>query len=175
LGYRERIGRSVAGVLATTPSTRGIKLLFAAVALTFVVLIGTFVADLVTKPPAREVDRIALDDVPEGPSLQRAGDRAVVVVRDDDEITAYAAALPGGDPLVWCAADGSFSTALDATRYSIDGERLGGPGPDDLLRLDTAIVDGELEIAAVYPFDWSRTPWTSNAARTFEDFTENVC
>jgi hypothetical protein len=162
-------------VLATAPSTRGIKVLFAAVGVTFAVLIGSVVVNLVGTSPAREVDRIALADVPQGPSLQRAGDRAVVLVRDGDDITAFPAAIPGGDPLVWCEADGVFSTALDATHYSLGGDRLGGPGPADLLRFSVHVAGEHLEIATGYPFDWPRTPWSAHAARTFADFTENVC
>lgn len=163
-------------MLATAPSTRGIKLLFAAVGITFAVLVGSVVANLVGTSPSREVDRIALADVPEGASFQRAGDRAVVLVRDGDEITAFASAVPPRtDPLVWCATEGHFGTALYASRYELDGTRTIGPGPARLHRLETTVVDDHVEVGAVYPIDWPRLSWTSAAAARFADPPGDVC
>ena len=151
-------------------------MLVAVAVLSMVALAGFLVWDLVGGSPSRDVDRIALAEVPDGPSLQRVGDRAVVLVRDGDDVTAFPAATShNADPLVWCADDGTFSTALYASRYDLDGRRLGGPGPDALLRLDTKLAGDHVEIGAGYAFDWPRTDWSTLARRQFEDFTGNVC
>lgn len=151
------------------------RALVAAAVTALALLVVVAAVGTVVSSPTGAADEIRLAGVPEGVSLQDAGGRAVVVVRDGGTVKAYPAVVaPVADPLVWCARAGHFSTSIRASYFSVDGHRLGGPGP---ARLDeyAARVDGDtLVIGTGHRFHQPTLAWSELAAARFLN-SDDVC
>jgi hypothetical protein len=160
--------------VALVPSTKP-RLLVIAAAVVLALLLLAIAGGTITRTDSRSVDRVALSSIPAGASLHHVGDRAVVLVRDGDDVTAFVGAVYGVDALVSCAPRPELATALRAARYRLDGSRIGGPGPDRLDQYATHLDGDQLVIATSHRFGTPALRWSDGLAKQFTDAGPGVC
>jgi hypothetical protein len=133
--------------MATVVARRGSRGLFGITAATLVLLVlAGAVAVVGSSPSGREVS-VRTAEIDEGVSLHRVGDRSVIFVRSGDTLTAYAQVDARGDRVIWCPGAQRFATIRDGSMFTVDGRKLGGPSPADLVELSTRQSDGVVHVS----------------------------
>jgi hypothetical protein len=133
--------------MATVVARRGSRGLVGITAVALVLLIvGGAAAMVGSSPSGREVS-VRAADINDGVSLHRVGDRSVIFVRDGDTLTAFAQVDGQGDRVIWCPGAARFATIRYGSMFAVDGRKLGGPSPADLVELSIRQSDGVVHVS----------------------------
>jgi len=160
---------------ATVVAVRGSRALVAAAVMTLLVLGVVLAGAAITRAPSTETASLLVASISQGTTLQHVGNRGVVLVRTGDDIRALSAWDGRGDPLVLCEPEGFFSTSIYASRYALDGRKLGGPGPGPLDQYPTHIEGKNLVINLSHRFDHPVPRWSDGMPSVLGNRSIAVC